>query len=96
MFARIISCHGNGAMTVWGSAGGKASAIIQRAGKEQRIKEYNSRPVHCLSCNIIEYNGDPITIMRKRKFCNLSCSSRYNKKGIPVKVIIKVHLGSYN
>ena len=63
-----------------GSAGGKATAIIEKERAKQRIDEYNMNPNHCLCC------GEPIAApydkklydILVKKFCNHSCAAKYN------------------
>lgn len=62
-----------------GSAGGKAMAIIQR---EMAIKNYYLNPNYCKECGkIIEIgDNDKVCIIKRRKFCNKSCSVKYNNR----------------
>ena len=61
------------------SAGGRATAIIE---KRQARERYYSNPNYCIYCKkVIELReGTRIQDIRKKKYCNHSCSSNYNAK----------------
>jgi len=54
---------------------------------EKQLKEYYDNPNLCLHCNnVIEVKeGESIANIRKRKFCDSSCSAKYNNKISKVK-----------
>jgi len=48
------------------------------------IKKYYENPKKCLLCNkIIRVGNKKVSQIRKKIFCNLSCSSSYNNKKYP-------------
>ena len=59
------------------SAGGKASAIIQR---KKALDSYYKNPGKCQQCNEIIHvrDGQKIREVRRKKFCNSSCFATYN------------------
>jgi hypothetical protein len=61
------------------SAGGKVMADRQRS---EAIRRYYQNPNRCLNCgNVIEIVGDSKAAeIRKKKFCNRSCSAIYSNK----------------
>lgn len=63
------------------SAGGKATAILSRAGALER---YYKDPILCKNCNEVIHvkENEKVTNVKKRKFCNSSCSASFNNKGI--------------
>lgn len=62
-----------------GSAGGIATAIIL---KRKALERYYSNPNYCLHCNsIIQVKENQrVSEVRVKKFCNKSCSAKYNNK----------------
>ena len=65
------------------SAGGKASAIIQKQLTKERIDEHNKNPNLCLNCGkpIFATYDKKLRETKSKKFCNRSCSARYNNIG---------------
>lgn len=66
-----------------GSAGGLATAKIEKEQAKLRIDEYNSHPNLCLCCQqpiIAPYNRK-LRETKKKKFCSRSCAAKYNNKG---------------
>lgn len=61
------------------SAGGKSTAIILR---KMALDRYYLDPVHCKKCGkMIEVPEDmKVPQIKKRKFCNSSCSASYNNE----------------
>lgn len=61
------------------SAGGKATAIIE---KRQAKERYYSNPNHCVYCGkVIELReGTRVQDIRKKKYCNHSCAANHNNK----------------
>jgi len=58
------------------SRGGQARAKLQ---KEEAIKEYYKNPNICKYCGkVIELEGKKPSQIRVKKFCNNSCSAKYN------------------
>lgn len=68
---------------VKGSAGGKARAKTQKQEAKQRIDEYNKNPNKCLCCGepILALYDQKLCHIKKKKFCSLSCSTKYNNLG---------------
>lgn len=66
------------------SAGGKASAIIQR---KMALERYYLNPIICKQCKkiILVSEGTRICTIRKKKFCNSSCSASYKRLNKPKK-----------
>lgn len=66
-----------------GSAGGKATAIIEKEQARQRIDEYNKNPNSCLCCNkpILASYDQKLRDVKIKKFCSLSCAAKYNNVG---------------
>lgn len=52
--------------------------------RENKLKEYYENPSICLCCNkVIDVKeGERISYVKQKKFCNLSCSSKYNYKPV--------------
>ena len=74
-----------------GSAGGQKMAIIQKEQARKRIDEYNKIPNTCQYCGkpiLASYNKNLYATKRK-KFCNHTCASMYNKKYNLKKVNVK-------
>lgn len=63
-----------------GSAGGNAHALIQKEEAKRRIDEYNQSPNLCLYCKkqILAPYNKKLYSTKIKKFCSLSCSSKYN------------------
>lgn len=63
-----------------GSAGGKATALIQKENAKHRIDEYNKNPNCCKYCGnpILATYDKPLSDIKKKKFCNHSCATKYN------------------
>lgn len=59
------------------SAGGKASAIIQR---QKSLEDYYNKPNYCLFCNklISVPWQSKVAEIKKKKFCNRSCAASFN------------------
>ena len=63
-----------------GSAGGKATAIIEKEQARKRIDEQNRSP------NLCQYCGEPILATynkklketKRKKFCSQSCAAKFN------------------
>jgi len=66
------------------SAGGKATAIILR---QQAIKNYMLNPNVCLECKnkILVHDGEKVSQVKKKKFCNRNCAASYNNKRTKIK-----------
>ena len=60
-------------------AGGIAAAKVVR---ERYVNQYNQNPNFCLFCGeVIKIGeGQKTGYVKKKKFCNLSCASKYNNK----------------
>lgn len=63
-----------------GSAGGKATALIKKENARRKIDEYNNNPNYCKYCGkpILATYDKSLSDIKKKKFCNLSCSAKYN------------------
>ena len=61
--------------------GGKVTANIQR---KKALDIYNENPNYCLNCNqkIEVKDVEKISNVRRKKFCNHSCSATHNNKGV--------------
>lgn len=59
--------------------GGIASAKLQR---KEALNKYYSNPNHCLYCNKIigVLDNQIVSQVKAKKFCNRSCSAKYNNK----------------
>jgi len=70
------------------SLGGKSTAKIQR---ENALIRYYNNPNYCIHCNkIIEVpDGVKCSEIRLKKFCNSSCSAKYNNRHRIRKVRVK-------
>lgn len=62
-----------------GSAGGIAKGIISR---RKSIESYYNNPNYCLNCsNLLKVKENQrVSEVRVKKFCNKSCSAKYNNK----------------
>ena len=62
-----------------GSGGGKVMAVVQR---KKALEQYYSNPNVCLNCNkVIEvFDNQKVSEVKKKEFCNHSCSANYNNK----------------
>jgi len=66
-----------------GKLGAIASKKIQQKQKQFRIDGYSKNPSRCIQCNkAINYQ------QRKNKFCNKSCSAKYNNTRREKKLIV--------
>ena len=65
------------------SAGGKATAIIEKQQARERIDEYNKNPNVCKKCGkpIIAPYDKKLREIKRKQFCNKSCAASYNNKG---------------
>ena len=65
-----------------GSAGGRATAIIEKENARKRVDEYNKSPNKCKWCggDIIAPYGKPLNETKIKKFCSMSCASKFNNK----------------
>lgn len=70
------------------SAGGKATAIKLR---NKAIENYYKSPNFCKFCdNVIDVDhNEKVRTIKKRKFCNKSCSASYNNSLREKKIIVK-------
>jgi hypothetical protein len=62
-----------------GSAGGKVMAVRQR---DLAIAKYYENPNVCLQCSAIikVLEGQKVSEVKEKKFCNCKCSTTYNNK----------------
>lgn len=67
------------------SIGGKISSIVQRT---KALENYYLNPNYCKECNTIIEIGEnkKVSQIKLKKFCNNSCSAKYNNKN---RIIIK-------
>lgn len=67
--------------------GGKAASLVVR---EKCIKKYLESPNYCINCGkIIEVGNQRVSYVKKKKFCNSSCSAMYNNTKKIKKIKIK-------
>jgi hypothetical protein len=67
------------------SLGGQARAVTQR---KEAINKYYDNPKYCkmCSCVILVKNSEKVSEVRKKTFCNKTCSASYNNTKRPTKV----------
>jgi len=73
-----------------GSAGGKATAGILR---KKSVEKYYANPNYCKKCNkVIEVGDKKVGEIKRKKFCNKSCSAVFNNSLRPKKTFKKVEV----
>lgn len=64
------------------SFGGKVTALKEKEEARKRIDEYNQNPNKCLYCgkDILASYDQKLYNIKNKKFCNQSCSAKYNNQ----------------